>query len=83
MSCDNDPSEYKEKKLGKDNSGEYIIDGYVFRKEQRFKKAVEGLKRILKKGSMKEIEDIKFKVLDVRVNENVLKTIRPVLKRSS
>ena len=70
MSCDNDPSEYKEKKWGKDNSGEYIINGYVFRGEQRFKKAVDGLKRILKKGSIKEIEGIEFKVLDVRVKGN-------------
>ena len=60
-------SEYKEKIWGKDIGGEYIIDGYVFRGNHVFKKAVDGLRGILKKGALKEVNGLNFKVLDVRV----------------
>ena len=59
-------SAYKEKKWGKDVDGEYVVDGYVFRGKLRFKKALEGLKGILKKGINAEYRGVKYKVLDER-----------------
>ena len=65
MSDDN-PTEYKEKKWGKDDNGEYITDGYVFRGKWLFNKALEGLKTVMKKGAENEHDGIKFKALDFR-----------------
>ena len=63
---DDNPKEYKEKKLGKEDGGEYITDGFVFRGKRMFNKALEGLKVIMKKGVVNEVDGIKFKVLDSR-----------------
>ena len=59
-------SAYKEKKWGKDVEGEYVVDGYVFRGKLRFKKALEGLKGIVKKGRNGEYRGVKYTVLDER-----------------
>ena len=63
---DDTPTVYKEKKWGKEECGEYITDGFVFRGKQDFNKALEGLKEVMKKGAKNEIGGIKFKVLDAR-----------------
>ena len=60
------PMEFKEKTWGKEEEGEFILDGVVFRGKQAFSKALEGLKTVFRKGSQKEIKGIKFKALDVR-----------------
>ena len=63
---DNTPTEYTEKIWGKDEGGEHIIDGFVFTGKRVFKKAVDGLKEVMKKGAQNEICETKFKVLDAR-----------------
>ena len=60
-------SVYDEKKWGKENGKNYIVDGYVFRGKQEFNKALEGLKDIMKKGITNEIGSVKFKALDARI----------------
>ena len=62
------PTEYKEKIWGKEEGGEFIIDGYVFRGKKAFSKAVEGLRELMKKGVNKDVNQVKIKVLDVRKN---------------
>ena len=62
---DDVPTQYKEKKWGKSEDGEYIIDGYTFRGKKSFLKVVEGFKKLMKKGIENEFNDIKFKALDV------------------
>ena len=59
-------SVYHEKKWGKTVEGEYVVDGYVFRGKIRFKKAINGLKKIMVKGAQKDYGEYKFKILDVR-----------------
>ena len=61
------PTEYTEKKWGKKNSGEFIIDGFTFKGKHSFKKAKEGLEVLLKKGVQGEVNGIKFKVLDTKI----------------
>ena len=58
--------EYKEKKWGKVEGEDYIVDGYVFRGKKNFNKALEGIKDVLKRGVVNEIGNIKFTALDVR-----------------
>ena len=60
-------SVYDEKKWGKENGKNYIVDGYVFRGKQEFNKALEGLKDIMKQGITNEIGSVKFKALDARI----------------
>ena len=64
---DDIPSQYKEKKWGKTQEGEYIIDGYTFKGKQSFKKAKVGLEALLKKGAKGDVEGTKYRVLDTRV----------------
>ena len=54
-------SAYDEKIWGKG-----IADGYVFRGKRLFGKAVEGLRKVMIKGSEGEINGINFKSLDTR-----------------
>ena len=70
------PSQYKEKKWGKTEDGEYIVDGFTFRGKRSFAKVVEGLNKFFKKGIEHDIvgyEEInKVKALDVREKGNGL-----------
>ena len=61
-------SVYKEKNWGKDQNGEYTIDGYTFKGKRAFRKALEGLKAKLTKGVVDEVNGIQIKVLDSRKN---------------
>ena len=61
-------AEYKEKIWGKQVGGDYVTDGYTFRGKHAFGKARDGLKDFMKKGVVREVNDIKIKVLDVRKN---------------
>ena len=54
---------YKEKQWGKDDEGEFIIDGYSYKGKRAFGKTLEGLKTTMKKAVTSEINKIKFKVL--------------------
>ena len=47
---DEAPSQYKEKKWGKTEDGQYVIDGYAFSGRQSFNKVVEGMKKFFTKG---------------------------------
>ena len=69
------PTEYKEKIWGKEEGGEYIIDGYTFRGKRAFGKAQEGLKEYMRKGVVRDVNEVKIKVLDARkiVLEQTLK----------
>ena len=58
------PEGYKEKKWGKKEGGENIVDGYTFKGKNVLKNAKEGLDELLKKGLQSEVNGIKFKVLD-------------------
>ena len=62
------PFEYKEKIWGKDEGGEHIIDGYTFRGKRAFGKAQEGLKEYMRKGVVRDVNEVKIKVLDAREN---------------
>ena len=46
----------------------YIVDGYSFKGKKSFQKALDGLKDLMKKGAVGEVNEIKFKVLDTRTN---------------
>ena len=61
-------SAFKEETWGKTDEGEYIIDGYSFKGRRMFRKAIEGIKDMMKKGAVGELNGIKFKVLDTRTN---------------
>ena len=54
---------FKEKKWGKQEDGEYIIDGFPFRGRRVFQKVIEGFKELMKKGLKSEINVIEFQVL--------------------
>ena len=69
---DEAPSQYKEKKWGKTEDGQYIIDGYAFRGRQSFTKVVEGMKKFFKKGIEHDMDGIKTKALDAREKRNGL-----------
>ena len=43
------------------------IDGYVFKGKRSFAPALEGLKGIMQKGKINEVENVKFKPLDVNL----------------
>ena len=43
------------------------IDGYTFRGKRSFGKALEGLKSIMVKGEQKQMENVKYKALDARI----------------
>ena len=58
--------EYKEETWGKTVDGEQIKDGYKFRGKEPFKKAREGLEKLLVRGAKFEVENSKFQVLDTR-----------------
>ena len=49
-------SVYKEKIWGKEEGGEQVNDGYVFRGKRNFKKAREGLESYLQRGTKTEID---------------------------
>ena len=59
---------YKEEKWGKKEEGVFITDGYSFKGKKAFLKALEGLKIMMTKGLVEEINGIKIKVLDRRIN---------------
>ena len=61
------PEGYKEKKWGKKEGGEYIVDGYTFKGRNILKRAKEGLSEFLTKGLLSEINGTKFKVLDNQI----------------
>ena len=69
---DEAPSQYKEKKWGKTEDGQYVIDGYAFRGRQSFNKVVEGMKKFFKKGIEHDMDGIKTKALDAREKGNGL-----------
>ena len=52
------PVKYKEKKWGKEEGGEFITDGFVFRGGQAFKTVLDELKGTLKKGLQQDIGEI-------------------------
>ena len=58
---------YKEKIWGKDEGGEHITDGYVFRGKRTFQKAREGLQELMKRGYKNEKNGVKYEVLDDRI----------------
>ena len=60
-------STYKEKVWGKDEGGEQITDGYVFRGKRTFKQAREGLEKALQKGKKIEKNGVKIRILDSRI----------------
>ena len=64
---DDIPSQYKEKKWGKTQDGEYIIDGFTFKGKGPFKKAKVGLAELMKKGSQDEVGGTRYRVLDTRI----------------
>ena len=66
------PSQYKEKKWGKTEDGEYVIDGFAFRGKQSFNKVVEEFKKFFKKGIEHDIDGIKIKASDAREKGNGL-----------
>ena len=63
-----DLSAYTEETWGKQEEGAFVIDGYSFKGKKAFSKALEGLKHMMKKGLVEEINGITIKVLDRRVN---------------
>ena len=65
-------SEYTEKKWGKEDAGEFIVDGFTFKGKHVFKRAKDGLVELMKKGVQSEVEGNKFKVLDTRSKGNGL-----------
>ena len=67
MSSIIDKGIYKLKKWGKDIDGEYIVDGYSFKGRKPFLKALEGLKGLMIKGFIGEVNDVKIQVLDSRI----------------
>ena len=58
--------EYKVSTWGKKVDGISIIDGYKFRGRQQFRRAREGLEKLLVKGYKGEVNGLKFEVLDAR-----------------
>ena len=68
--------EYKEKKWGKTEDGQYIIDGFSFRGKRVFAKVVQGLRDFYKKGVEHDTDEykdiIKVKALDAREKGNGL-----------
>ena len=60
-------SSYKEKIWGKDEGGEQVTDGYVFRGKRTFKIAREGLETTFKKGKNIEKNGVKLRILDTRI----------------
>ena len=67
MSSIIDKGIYKLKKWGKDIDGEYIVDGYSFKGRKPFLKALEGLKGLMIKGFIGEVNDVNIQVLDSRI----------------
>ena len=61
-------SAYTEETWGKKDEGEDVIDGYSFKGKRAFLKALEGLRNMIKRGFVEEINGIKIKVLDRRIN---------------
>ena len=57
---------YKEKKWGKTEDGEYLVDGYTFKGKRTLNKVLVEMKNTLKKGVENQIGNIKFKAQDVR-----------------
>ena len=58
---------YKEKKWGKKEGGDYIVDGVTFKGKNKLKRAKEGLSDMLIKGLQSEVNGTKFKVLDTQL----------------
>ena len=58
--------EYKEETWGKKVDGEDITDGYKFRGKQPFRKAKEGLEKLLVRGAKFDDGNLKFIVKDAR-----------------
>ena len=63
---------YKEKKWGKTEGGEYLIDGYTFKGKRPLDKVLIEIKTILKRGVENQVGNIKFKALDVRESGTAL-----------
>ena len=59
-------SNYKMKKWGKEENGEYITDGYALRGKGSFERAIDGFKDCMEKGFQSDLNGVKFKVLDTR-----------------
>ena len=59
-------NEFQESTWGKKVDGEFVIDGYKFRGRQPFRRAKEGLEKLMVKGNQGEVQGIKYTVLDAR-----------------
>ena len=66
--------EFKVSTWGKKVDGEFIVDGYKFRGRQPFRRAKEGLEKLMVRGSQGEVEGLIYKVLDDR-NKGVEKEV--------
>ena len=65
MDCDSDfSSEHMEKPWGKQEGGEYVTDGFVYRGKRSFDKVLGDLKETLLKGFQRSINGVEFRVLD-------------------
>ena len=64
MSLDQKDKYYSEKVWTRDDGQ---IDGYVFKGKRSFEPALNGLKSIMEKGKINEIENIEFKALDSQI----------------
>ena len=63
---DDTPSEQTQKKWGKEDGGQFIIDGFTLKGKHSFKKAKDGLAGLMKKGVQSDVDGFKFRVLDSR-----------------
>ena len=62
-----DKGDYKIKKWGKDIDGEFIVDGYSYKGRKPLLKALEGLKAMMVKGFVGEVNEVDIQVLDRRI----------------
>ena len=65
---ENSPSKTKKhyaENIWTNNEGK--IDGYTFKGKRQFSKALLGLKSLMKKGQQNEINNVKFKALDRKI----------------
>ena len=60
------PSVFKEKKWGKKEGGEFIVDGFTFKGKRSFNIVFERFKESMRKCNQSDINRIQFKVLDSR-----------------
>ena len=66
--------EFKISTWGKKVDGEFIVDGYKFRGRQPFRRAKEGLEKLMVRGCQGEVDVLNYKVLDDK-NKGVEKEV--------